>query len=505
MSSNNLIFKNSLFLIIRTLVISLVGFFSVRELLKLLGVEEYGLFNLVFGIATLFAFINGAMISSSQRYLSYYIGKKDHQLLEQAWKSSVILHAFIGLIVVLLLFFFKNLILNSLLVIEIKYKELSQFIYFFSIISIFISILQAPFNALVLAYERMSFFAILSLCDAIVKLGIIYLLYIISTDILKSYTALYVLSNFLILLIYVFYCYKNFNKKLKYGIPDLKILREMFSYSMWNIFGNFSFVAKTQGINIILNIFFGVVANSAYAITNIVISVIGNLINSIVTAINPQIYKSFANQEFERNNYLINSASKFSFFLCFLVVLPILFHTRYLLELWLNEIPLYLVDFVQLALIVLLIDCLSGSLMTGIQATGKVKIYQIVVSISVFLNLPLSYLGLRNLEDPLVIYWIALLMSLISLGLRLYFLSYLIKFNIVVYLKSVIIKIILVVLSSLLVALLISKLVYTQYIFLSFMIFSFIIVMVILFNIYIFGLSTSEKKFVSSKISGYLK
>jgi len=505
MVNNSLIVKNAFFLAIRTIIITLISLYSVRELLVILGIEEYGLFNLVFGIAILFSFINGAMISSTQRYLAYYIGEKNNQLLSDAWNISLVLHFSIAIIVSIILLSLKNIILNYLLVIDLKYTDSAFFVYYCSIISIFISIFQAPFNALILAKERMSFFAGLSLYDAISKLGIIYCLYFFQDVILEKYTILYVISSLIVFLIYYYYCYKVFNKKIQWVVPNLILLKEMFFYSGWNIFGNFAAVAKTQGVNILLNIFFGMIVNSAYAVVNTIIGSIGSLINSITTAINPQIYKSYAEQDFDRNILLINSASKFSCLLCLFVILPILFNTQYLLELWLHNLPRYLVDFVQVALIVMLIDCLSGSLMTGIQATGKIKVYQIVVSISVFLNLPLSYLGLKIWGEPLIVYWVALFMSLISLGWRLYFLSCLTKFNISIYIKSVLIKVILVILSSSLLAIVFSKLIYIQHEFISFLILSLAILLGLIFSIFLFGLCSSERQFIFSKINGYLK
>lgn len=505
MKNNSLIIKNSIFLAIRTIVITLVGLYSVRELLVILGIEEYGLFNLVFGVAVLFSFINGAMVSSTQRYLAYYIGKKDEILINNVWTNSLILHFSIGLFISIFLFSIKNLILKSFLVIDLMFLEAAYFIYYCSILVVFISIIQAPFNALILAQERMSFFAFLSFLDAIVKLGIIYCLYFFENFILEKYALMYLASILIVFLIYYYYCFKNLKKGFQLRGYELKLLKEMLVYSLWNIFGNLAFMAKTQGINVVLNIFVGVIANSAYAITTNVSSAISNLINSVVTAINPQIYKSYAEEDFERNTLLINTSSKFSFFLGLIIVLPILFNTKYLLELWLHHLPLYLVDFVQLALIILLVDCLSGSLMTGIQATGKVRAYQVVVSISVFLNLPISYFGLKIWNEPIIVYWGALFMALISLGLRLYFISRLTKFSTVLYLKSVILKATFVVSSSVSLAFLFFNIINLRHSFLLFLTVSLVIVVSVLLSIIIFGLQSSERKFIFSKVGGFFK
>lgn len=505
MKNNSLIVKNSIFLAIRTIVITIVGLYSVRELLSILGVEEYGLFNLVFGVAILFSFINGAMVSSTQRYLAYYIGKKDEDTLSAVWVNSLILHLSIAILIATLLFLLRDQIIKGFLVIDLRHLKSAYFIYYCSILVVFISIIQTPFNSLILAQERMSFFAFLSLLDAVIKLVVIYWLYLFESYILEKYSLMYLASVVIVFLIYYLYCVKKFDKGFNLKKIRPSLLKEITIYSSWNVFGNFAFMAKTQGVNILLNIFVGVVANSAYAITTNVSSAIGGLINSIVIAINPQIYKSYAEEDYERNILLINTASKFSFFLALIVVLPVLFNTKYLLELWLNQLPLFLVEFVQLALIILLIDCLSGSLMTGIQATGKVKAYQVVVSISVFLNLPISYFLLKFGYEPVVIYWVALTMAFVSLGLRLYFISSLTKFSIFLYLKSVVLRSFLVILSSILLIYFLLGSVDLHNSFVSFILVSFFIVLFVLLSIIMFGLKSSERLFVFSKISGYLK
>ena len=505
MTNNSLIVRNSIFLAMRTIVISIIGLFSVRELLVILGVEEYGLFNLVFGVAALFTFINGAMVSSTQRYLSYYIGKKNNQLFEDVWSSSLFLHLLIAVTVSIILLSLKDLMLNRVLSIDSNYMKSANFVFYFAVISIFISIFQAPFNALILAKEKMSFYAGLSLYDAVSKLGIIYCLYFMQESLLEKYTVLYVSSSLVVFIIYIIYCNNKFNNKIQLNISNFSLLKEMFFYSSWNIFGNFAVVAKIQGINILLNILFGLVVNSAYAITNTVSGVVSGLMNSITTAINPQIYKSHAEENYERNALLINIGSKFSFFFCLLVTLPILFNTQYLLELWLQEIPNYLVSFVQLTLVIMLIDCLSGTLMTGIQATGKIKIYQIIVSISVFMNLPLSYLALQFIPQPWVIYWVALLMSFVSLGLRLYFLSRLTKFSILIYVKSVLVKIVCVLFISVFLSWIFMDIFETQYLIMNFILSSIAMVSIVLVSIILFGLSITEKQFIQNKIKSYLK
>lgn len=505
MSKNSIILKNASYLVFRTLLISLIGLFTVREVLRLLGVEEYGLFNLVFGIAALFAFINGAMVSSTQRYLSYYIGKKNNKLFEDVWNSSLFLHLLIAVTVSVVLLSIKDLMLNRVLSIGLNYMKSANFIFYFAVISIFISIFQAPFNALILAKEKMSFYAGLSLYDAISKLGIVFCLYFTQESLLEKYTILYVSSSLVVFVIYTLYCHKKFNKKIQLKVSNVSLLKEMFFYSSWNIFGNFAVVAKIQGVNILLNVFFGIVLNSAYTIANTLTGVVGGLINTITVASNPQIYKSYAEGNNDRNVLLIHAVSKFSFFLCLVVILPILFNTKYLLNLWLNDFPNYLTIFLQLALVALLVESLSGALMTAVQATGNVKKYQVVLGFIIFLNLPISYLALKLFTEAFVVYLVSILMAMICLLFRLVFLKKLLNFNVTFYLKNVILKVFLVTVASVILALFCKDHINLSNDSLSFISLSFLVIISVLISILFLGLNRMERSFILFFLKKYLK
>lgn len=500
MSKNTTILKNASYLVFRTLLVSLIGLFTVREVLRLLGVEGYGLFNLVFGIATLFTFINGAMVSSTQRYLSFYIGKKNEKLLDDVWRSSLFLHFLIAVLVSTVLFSFKSLILNSLLSIDEGYIDAARFVFNLAVVSIFFTIFQSPFNALILAKEKMSFYAVLSLYDAVTKLLIVYLLHYLSDPLLEKYTVLYVSSSSVVFILYVLYCYKKFNKKIQLKVSNFPLLKEMFFYSSWNIFGNFAFITKIQGVNILLNIFFGIIVNSAYVLTNTLTSVISGLTNSILIAINPQIYKSYAEGDFSRNILLINLGSKYGFYFCLIIVSPIFFNINFLLDLWLHEVPLYLISFLKLALIVLLLESLSGTLITAVQATGQVKQYQIILGFLIFLNFPLSYMVLKYFNNPNVVYLVSLLITLFCYFIRIIFLSKLINFDIMIYLKDVVLKVVLVTVFSFFLIYLLKNNFEIAENFLGFCFYSIFIIFLIGISILCVGLSRFEVLFLLKKI-----
>lgn len=457
MSSNSLIIKNTVFLITRTLITSLVGLFAVRELLRILGADAYGLFNLVFGVAILFTFINEAMTVSSQRYLSFYLGKGDESLLRKAWNSSVFLHLFLAITISLLLLIFRKTLIFNFLEIEEDLLSSAVLIYYAAIVSIFLSILQSPLSALVLAHEDMSFYAWISLSKAVMNLLTIYILTFFIGSKLEVYTVLYVLTTFLILVIYILFCFYRYKPVIDKKSFKLALTKEMFFYSSWNMYGNFANVAKSQGINIVLNIFFGVVVNAAYAITNNVISVVSGLTNSVLTSIRPQIYKSYAAKDTKRNFELLSYGSKYSYFFSLFLISPILLNVSFLINLWLVDPPPSTIQFIKLAFITTLINSLSGPLMAGIQATGKIKAYQLTVGLVVFLNLPISYGLLRLYKDPTVPFIVAIVIAVITLYLRLFFLRKQTGYRIYTFLTLVIRPILLVTSIVLLSSLLMNK------------------------------------------------
>src|SRR5690606_18824182 len=203
---------------------------------------------------------------------------------------------------------------------------------------------------------------------------------------------------------------------------DKKYYKELISYSGWNLFGNIAAVSKNQGINIVLNLFFGTVVNAAYGVTNQVYAAVNMFVSNFQLALNPQIIQNYSQGNFKQSHYLISQGAKFSFFLMLIIVTPILLNTDYILNFWLKTPPEHTTIFVQLCLINVLIDCLSGSLMTGMQATGKIKWYQIIVGTLVFLNLPISYFVLKLGAKPYSVYYVSIFISIISLQFRLYFL-----------------------------------------------------------------------------------
>lgn len=428
-----------------------VALYTSRVVLDVLGVEDFGVYSVVGGVVTLFSFFNSAMSSATQRFFSYELGKNDLKKLNLTFNASVNIHISIGVLVFILAETLGLWFINNKLNLPADNLDTIQWIYHFSVLTFLVGIIRVPYNAIIIAHERMATYAYLSIIEVVLKLLIVYLLVVIDTNKLILYAILVFGVTFLIALVYIIYCIKNFNESRYQFYYDAKLYKILLSYSGWSLFGNIASVAKSQGSNILLNIFIGSVANAAYAITIQVQSAINLFISNFQLAVSPQIIKSYAANKKDDMFFLITQSSKISFLLIYILSIPLLFDTDYILSLWLKTVPEYTVDFVYLIVINLLIDSFSGPLMIGIQSTGRIKYYQICVGLLLFLNLPISYAFLKISKNPEVVIIISIILSIIALFFRLLFLNQLIGFSIISYLKKVIFRICLVVISSLIV------------------------------------------------------
>lgn len=428
-----------------------VTLYTSRIVLNTLGIDDYGIYSIVGGVVALFGFFNAAMSSATQRYLSFDIGQQDYKKLQKTFNTTFVIHIGIALLILL----FANTIglwyINNRLNVSQEKIITVNWVYQFSVLTSLIGVMQVPFNALIIARERMNVFAMISIVDVVLKLVIVYILLIVNYNKLIAYSILVFGVTFFVALAYRIYCYSNFQESKFKFFKDKQYYKELLVYSGWNLFGNIATVAKGHGINLVLNVFFGTVVNAAYGITMQVQNAVSVFVNNFQLAVNPQIVKSYSQGDLNRTHQLIFQSSKYSFFLMLIITLPILLNTEYILTLWLKTPPPYTVSFVQLCLVNVLIDCISGPLMIGAQATGKIKIYQIIIGTMIFLNLPFSYFFLKISNNFLYVYYVSIVISSFSLIFRLLFLKKILKFDIINFIKGVLAKIFLVSISTLLV------------------------------------------------------
>lgn len=442
MSSTNNIAKNSLFLYLRMFVNMGVGLFTAGIVLNTLGITDYGIYNIVGGFVSMFGFLNSSMSSATQRFLSFDIGKNDREQLRKTFSTTVTIHLVIALLIVLLLETFGLWYINHKLNVPANRMEVVNIVFQLSVFSAFFGIIQVPYNALITAHERFNVYAYISLVEIAFKLLILYFLVHIQLDKLILYASMLFLSSLIIRMIYRVYCRRNFSESRYQFYYNRSYFKTLLSFTGWNLFGEIAGVARGQGNNLLLNIFFGTVMNAAYGITMQVQNIVNSFVTNFQTAVNPQIVKTYSNNESEKTLFLMKESAKFSYYLMLVIALPIVFNLEYILSLWLKNYPEYTVDFIYLSIIGVLIDTISNPLMMGAKATGKIKWYQIIIGTLIFLCFPMSYLGLKWMRDPNIIFIIIIIINVLSLGFRLYFLKKMMKLDALSFIKDVLLNII---------------------------------------------------------------
>lgn len=418
MSNSSHIAKNTLALYFRQILIMLVSLYTVRVVLNTLGAEDYGIYNVVAGVVVLFSFVNNAMATSVQRFLNFYLGKKDTEKTRNIYSSSLVIHGVICLIFTVLAETVGLWFVNTKLNIPTGRSNAAFWCYQAAVITTLANIMRVPYNAVIIAYEKMSFFAGLSIVEAVLKLAVVFLLKIAQFDKLIFYSFLLAAVSFIILAIYKFYCNKNFEIAHYRKNQDKGLGKELISFSGWSLFGVVANVANSQGTNIVLNIFTNVTVNAAMGIANQVNAAVYSFVSNFQTAFNPQLVKSYAAGEKEEFQILVNRSAKFSFYLLWLIVLPVYVNCSFLLSLWLKNIPQYSVGFVRLVLIFSLIESLNGPLWISIQATGKIRAYQIIIGIINILNLPFSIVVFCLGANPYWILYIRIALNCAAFGIR---------------------------------------------------------------------------------------
>ncbi|PKR80303.1 hypothetical protein CW751_10655 [Brumimicrobium salinarum] len=440
MSTSKTIAKNTLFLYFRMFLVMGVTLYMSRIVLDQLGVTDYGIYSLVGGIVAMFGFLNSSMSSATQRYLSFDLGKKDEKRLQKTFSATLSIHIVIAILILLVAETLGLWYVNYKVVLPPDRLFAANVVYQFSVLTALVGIIQVPYDSLIIAYEKMNIYAYISLVEVGLKLGLVFLLVIYGGDKLIAYAIMMFLVSLIIRIAYQIYCRKNYAaSKFKFEY-DKTYFKELISYSGWNLFGGIASVSRSQGINIVLNLFFGTVVNAAYGLTLQVQSAVNQFVTNFQKAVNPQIIKTYSEGNLAQMHKLIIQSSKFSFLLMMLLVAPILFNTEFILNIWLKEPPEYTVVFVQLSLLGVLIDCISGPLIVAVQATGKIMRYQIIIGSLIILTLPLSVLWIYYGGDPKTVFYAILLINILSFIFRLFFLKVLLNLNILYFLKILIFR-----------------------------------------------------------------
>lgn len=499
--NNKRIAKNTLLLYVRMLFMMAVSLYTSRVVLNTLGVEDYGIYNVVGGVVAMFGFINASMSSATQRFITFALGKGDQENLQKVFCTSLQIHFLIALIIVLLGETLGLWFLNAKMQIPDNRMDAAFWVYQCSIFSTVVMILSVPYNATIIAHEKMSAFAYISILEVVLKLAIVYILWIGSFDKLILYAGLVLAVQVLIRFCYSIYCNKNFEETKYRHIWDKFLFKEMTGFAGWSLFGNLSSVLFSQGLNILLNLFFGPVVNAARAVSVQVQSAIQQFISNFQMALNPQITKTYAQRDLKAMHHLMFRSARFSFFLLFLLSLPVLFETEFILKLWLKTVPDHSVIFLRIMICISLIYALANPLIIANQATGKVRTYQAVCGSILLMILPISYICLKLGLPAYSVFVVHFIMETITQLVRMIMLRPLIGIRLREYMQYIYRPVILVVCLSVLIPFIAYS--NMEATLLRFFLVCFVCFLSVGIVVYFGGFSKNERVFVRKKITDF--
>lgn len=503
LENNKRIVRNTIMLYFRMFLILVISLFTSRIVLQVLGVEDFGIYNVVGGIIAMSGIFNGAMSSSVTRYLTFELGRGDINQLKKTFSVSLSIYFILCILFLVLSETIGLWFLNNKLIIPSDRLVAANYVYQYAIFSTIVTLIANPYNASIVSHERMSVYAYVSIAEVVLKLMIVYLLFIIPIDNLVTYGALIFLANIVITLVYIIYCLRNF-PECRFQIQKEKdLFKQIFSYSGWNLFGSAAGLVKGQGLNILLNTFFDPVVNAARGISYQINTAIVQFSSNFYTAVRPQIIKYYAKNDLNDMFRLIFKSSKMSFYLILLFSLPVILETQFILLLWLGQIPEYTVEFVRYIIAISAVEAMANPLMTAAHATGRIALYQSLVGTIIMLNIPISYIFLRCGFPPVTVFIVSLMIAVICLFIRLFIVKWLINFPFWEYVKQVFGKCFLTALCAIIIPLLVYVLNF------SFCNIELVICFLTLFStlvtIYTIGLNSLERKYLKEYVFRKIK
>lgn len=439
--NNKRIAKNTLLLYVRMLFTMAVSLFTSRVILNTLGVEDYGINNVVGGIVTMFSVLSGSLSSSISRFITFELGKGNIERLKTIFSTGVNIQLGMSVLIIIIAEAVGIWFLNTKMNIPTDRMVAANWVFQCAILTFVLNLLSVPYNAAIIAHEKMSAFAYISVVEVTLKLIMVYMLMISPFDRLETYAVLLLLVGAVIRFIYGYYCKRHFEECTYHFVFDKPVLKEMTGFAGWNFLGNGAYVLNTQGVNILMNLYFGVAVNAARGIATQVDAALKQFVNNFTTAVNPQITKSYAQGDLDYMHKLVCRSAKFSAFLMMFFAVPIILETNTILTIWLKTVPDYAVIFLQWIIISSFMDTvLANSLVTSMFATGKIKRYQIIVTTVGCLVFPLSWIAFKLGFEPQVGYILYFIIYTILLFVRLYLLKDMVKLPVMMYIREVLYK-----------------------------------------------------------------
>ena len=420
--SNKRILKNTVYLYLRMIVMMALSFISTRIVLDKLGVDDYGVYTVIGGFVSMFTILNNILQSATRRYMAISIGKNNRQLIQDTFSTSFVMHLIIGGVVVLLLESIGLYLVNNTLNIDPGRLFAANWVFHFSVFSVFIAITQTPFTAAVTAHEQFNLYAFMSIFDVVAKIAVLFLLIYLPYDKLIVYAALIMAVNAISVAIYRWYCIRHFDECGFSLHIDKPLMKEMLKFSGWDSFGNITAILNNQGTTILLNMFFNTAGNASRGLANTVTSTIANFTAGFITAAEPQLAKYYAQNDMVRFERLIFNISQMTLFMLAIFAVPVFFEMEFVLQLWLGQVPEYTPEFIKITIIVCFIQYSYMMLIKGCSAIGRVKELSLFVSPTSLLNLPLVWLVLYWGWSPIAVYWVSSIPCLLNMAMDLYIL-----------------------------------------------------------------------------------
>ncbi len=480
----------------------IVGLYTSRVVLQALGVNDFGLYNVIGGVVGLFIILNSAMVNTTSRFITFRLAKNDLLESRRIFSMSMLIHGIIACIILVLGETIGLWYLHEKLVIPEGRFFAAEWLYQLSVVTSLFSVLLVPFNASIVAHERMSAFAVIQIVDVFLRLFVVLLLSYSPIDKLIFYATLLALIQVFDLFVYITYCRRNF--------PDTKLLfywskpvfLEMMNFAGWALVGNFCNFFYTQGVNLMLNAFCGPAANAARGIAVQVENVIKQFANNVQTAINPQIIKTYASNEKERMYSLISASSRYCFYLLYLLTLPILLETNFILEIWLGQVPDHTISFIRLILVIALFDAFVNPMFTANLASGKLRIYHLSLSILMYGFMFVTYYSIKLTGIAESVFYSYLIATIIGYIMKIFILEFQVGFLVKDYLKGVFVPAFLVSITSIIFPLFVHS--YLNEGWLCFLITGIISVFSVLLCVWLFGVSPAERSFLRTFIRNKL-
>lgn len=429
---------------VRMIFLTLISLYTVRVVLYVLGTSDYGLYNVVGGIVGVFGFVSGTLINAAQRFFSYHLAKNDWKMVSRIYSINMIIYLVLIAIVIILSETIGLWFLFNKMKIDAARMDAAFCVYQLSVATFALGVISSPFQAILVSDENLKTYSLIAIAEGVLRLAVVYIISISNSDKLILYAWLLMFVKLLVYSFYILYARIHYKELKFHFVREINAYKEIFSFTSWNFVGAIASVGKSQGVNIVINLFFGTVVNAARGIAVQINSILTQFSQNFMKAIEPQIIKTYTRKDEQVFIKLLYFSSRVSFCLLFVAGLPLIKNMQYVLSLWLKEVPQYTAFFAALVIVDTIIGGITEPILTAIQATGKIKIYQIVVGGINLLNIPLSYIFLKIYNNPLVPFVVSIIVTLLMMNARIVLAYRQVGIVIREYLKRVIIPILII-------------------------------------------------------------